>query len=458
MEMLYQHIWRTGALGRYLILDDGRDIELLSPGILNTDAGPDFSAARLIIDGIEWVGNVEVHVKASDWYRHGHQTNPDYDNIILHVVGCNDAQVTRADGSPIPTITIPVSDEARGVYESLVNPTGKIRCAQSAGSISRLVCEDWFESVAIERLTQKAQRALDEFDRLAGDWEQTCFVMLARGLGFGLNSEPFEMLARSIPLRIIHHHSDNPFQIEAILMGQAGLLDPSVRIFDDYYQQLCREYYFLLRKYGLRPMQQRLWKYARTRPQNFPHRRIAMLCKALESGFSLARRMIDCSDDIDRLRALFSWKLTGFWREHFSFDAPASRVPESLSEGSINSLLINVVAPFLYAYSMQTADDLLGERAINLLENLPPEHNTLVRQWQSLGFRAHNALRSQAFIQLCKCWCDAGRCLECRFGNSLIYRIVSEDFAAYGVERSRQRYAQEDLEIFGTAEVDDYYT
>lgn len=458
MEMMYQYIWRSGALGRHFTLEDGRYAELLSPGILNTDAGPDFSAARLIIDGVQWAGNIEIHVKASDWYRHRHQTDPAYDNIILHVVGIPDAQICRSDGTPVPTLVIPASEEVVGIYNSLTAPSGKIRCSARVASVPRLVSEDWFESVALERLAQKAGRILEEYRHLAGDWEQTCFVLLARGMGFGINAEPFEILARNIPLRIIHHHSDNPFQLEALLLGQAGLLDPSIRIFDEYYQQLCREYYFLARKYSLRPMPPQLWKYARTRPQNFPHRRIVLLCKALESGFAIARRILDCADDIDELRKLFDWHLSGFWHTHFSFDTPALKVSDCLGEASVNSLLINVVAPYLYAYSIQSGNPVYGERAINLLESLPAERNTLVRQWESLGFHAHNALRSQAFIQLCKCWCDAGRCLECRFGHNLIGRLVREETGAYGVSRVIGNQAREDEALFGTALIDDYYS
>lgn len=433
MEMMYQYLWRTAAFGKDFVLADGRPLHVSSPGRQNFDAGPDFFGARMTLDGNLWVGNVEIHVKASDWFRHGHQSDPAYDSIILHVVGVNDAPaVCRADGSPVPTLLMTVPEEAARLYAGLAAKDSRIRCAPDVASLPRLVCEDWLETLAVERLQQKAARLLDENRNLAGDWEQTCFVALARGLGFGLNGTPFEMLARGLPLKFIHRHSDNPFQIEALVFGQAGMLDPSSRIFDDYYQQLCREYFFLVRKYGLRPLPPSLWKYARTRPQNFPHRRLAFLCKALEGGFAMMRRILESSDDIDALARLFDWRLTGFWHGHFSFDAPAARAADTLSPASVRSLVINVAVPLVYAYASQRGDEDMAQKAAEILERLPPENNVFVRGWENLGLKAHNAFRSQALLHLHKNYCSEGRCLDCRFGNRLICRVARESVAKYG--------------------------
>lgn len=432
MEMMYQYLWRTAALGKDFLLIDGRPLHVSSPGRQNFDAGPDFSNARITVDGTQWAGNVEIHVKASDWFRHGHQTDKAYDSIVLHVVGLNDAPcVCRADGSEVPTLLFAVPVEAAALYGELAAKDGRIRCASGIGSLPGIVREDWLETLAVERMQQKAARVLEENRNLSGDWEQTCFVVLARALGFGLNGIPFEMLARNLPLKVIHRHSDNPFQIEALVFGQAGMLDPSTRIFDEYYQQLCREYFFLLRKYGLRPMPQSLWKYARTRPQNFPHRRLAFLCKSLEGGFSMMRRILEASESVEGLARLFDWRLTGFWHEHFSFDAPAARTADTLGQASVNSLIINVASPLVYAYASQRGDMAMGQRAFEILEKLPPEGNTLVRGWQSVGLKAHNAMRSQALIHLHKSYCVEGRCLDCRFGNRLICLVAKEAMAEY---------------------------
>ncbi len=432
MEMMYQYLWRTGALGREFTLTDGRSVRVVSPGLHNTDAGPDFSNARIKIDGILWAGNIEIHLKASDWFRHKHHDDPAYDSIILHLVGVADKPVHRKDGSPIPTAIFPIPVEVASLYARLTSPGGDIRCGADVATLPALVKEDWLESLAMERIQEKASAILEENRNLCGDWEQTCFVRFARALGFGLNGVPFEILARSIPLKYIHRHADNPFQIEAIVFGQAGMLDSSCRIFDDRYQALCREYFFLMRKYGLRPMNQSIWKFARTRPNNFPHRRLAFLCKALEGGFSMMRALIDGASDRETIAGLFSWSLSGFWRDHFSFDTQAHRISETLSRASLDSIIINFAAPVLYAYASERGDIQLAEKAIGLLEKTDPEDNRFTRRWETIGIKAGNALRSQALIQLHKCYCDEHRCLDCRFCNRMIAKVAKESMPSYG--------------------------
>lgn len=440
MEKMYQYLWRTAALGRDFHLTDGRMLHLVNPGNQNFDAGPDFSNARIRVDGMQWAGNVEIHLRASDWYHHGHDRNPAYDQVMLHVVGVNDRSVTRKDGSMMPTLVFNVPEEAQRLYVSLTSPVAeKIRCAASISKIPRLTLEDWLESLALERIQEKASRILDENDNLRGDWEQTCFVTLARGLGFGLNGVPFEILARSLPLKFIRRHSDNLFQIEALLFGQAGMLDSSCRIFDDYYQQLCREYYFLARKYSLKPMQTSVWKFARTRPQNFPHRRIAFLCKALEGGFPLMGSLLD-ADTPEQTLSLFGWRLSGFWKDRFSFDTPASRTTDRLSQTSVYSLAINVAAPLMYAYAARHGNESPALHALRLLELLPPEKNTLTRDFETLGLCAANAMRSQALIQLHKRYCDEGRCLDCRFSNRMIAAVARESAGIYTVVSENEEW------------------
>ena len=290
--------------------------------------------------------------------------------------------------------------------------------------LSRLQIIDWIETLAIERLQMKSSRLLSLLSSLAGDWEQVCFVALARALGFGLNGEPFEMLAKSLTLNTLARHSDNLLQIEALLFGQAGMLDASAHIFDEYYQTLCREYYFLARKYGLRPMRRDLWKYARTRPGNFPHRRVALLARYLEEGFSMFARVIDANGDEEKLRAIFSKSLDGYWGSHSSFDTEAASTPDVLSRGSVDSLLINVASPIYYAYGATIGNPDLAEKAQDLLSVLPPERNSLVRMLVDMGLPAANAMQSQALIHLRKEYCDCNKCLFCRFGHLMLRREV----------------------------------
>lgn len=406
--------------GRELHLDDGTEVEVISPGVLNTDAGPDFSNARIRIGGILWIGNVEIHVRASDWNRHGHDKDDSYRSVVLHVVAIDDMEICGRDGRVIPQVTAAFPESFFRLYASLCEDINGVRCSRDLPVVSRLVKEDWLETLAVERMHGKAERIINEKNVLGGDWERACFVTLARSLGFGLNSAPFEILARSVPLGYLRRHADTRIQLEAMLFGQAGMLDTSVHIFDEYYQQLCREYYFLARKYGLRPMGGDLWKYARTRPMNFPHRRIALLAAALHGGFSLLSRLISCVHDIDGLRGLLRWELEGYWLTHSDFDRPMPACPSALGEASTDLLLINLAAPVIYAYAADHGDPDMAEAAIDIWRKLRPESNMYVRQWRQLGFECCDAMRSQALLQLRKQYCDNGNCLGCRIGHWLL--------------------------------------
>lgn len=423
MERLYHYLWKTRLRGNKFRDVDGADIEVLDPGVHNNDSGPDFFNSKLKINGTEWVGNVEIHVKSSDWYRHGHDTDTAYDNVILHVVGISDKRISRKDGSLIPQLELTFPVHFYHTYLSLSESGQRLRCGGRLEKISAIAKTDWLETLSIERLQKKAARVKDILALTQGDWEQTCFILLARGLGFGLNGDPFELLGKSLPLRILHHHCDNPFQLDALLFGQAAMLDATMYMFDEYFQALCREYYFLARKYGLRPMRPGLWKYSRTRPQNFPHRRIAFLSNSALGGFSIFSRLLEAiksSDPESTLPEIFDMKATGFWENHFSFDNEAGNVPNELSRTSKILLVINVAVPLLYAYSAATGDLETGEKIVSVMMDLPPENNSLIREWKTMGLEAKDAFRSQALLHLRKEYCDMNKCLYCRFGHHIL--------------------------------------
>lgn len=425
MEKLFQYLWKSRMFGMNLRGCDGASVEVIDPGRLNTDAGPDFFNSKVRINGQQWAGNIEIHVKASDWHRHGHDADPAYDGIILHVVNISDERIRRRDGTLIPQVEITLPQNFYLTYATLLREATGVKCSPLLPGVSSLAKTDWLESLAVERLQMKARRVRDIHAHTGGDWEQTCFIVFARALGFSLNGDPFEMLARSVPLKYLHHHSDNLFQIESILFGQAGMLDSSLHIFDEYYQMMCREYYFLARKYGLSPMRGDLWKYSRTRPQNFPHRRVALLAKACEGGFSLFSRLLaSAGRQPDDMRGLFAFALSGYWSTHFSFDVQSHTAPDSLSDASVTLLLINVVAPILYACGAMRGDYDLAEKGMSLLEALPPENNSFIRQWHSAGLTADSAWRSQALLHLRREYCDARKCLFCRFGSNVLRRAM----------------------------------
>lgn len=424
MERLYQYLWKHGMLGRRLFLEDGREISIIVPGVLNENSGPDFFASKIKIDNTVWIGNVEIHVRASDWYKHGHDKDFAYDGVMLHVVAINDGIVKRRDGSVIPQVTVTFPVEFYTLYSSLSNKIKEVRCSGYLETLPPIVIEDWLSTLAVERMQQKGKRILEINRECDGNWERTCFVAFARALGFGLNSEPFEMLARSLSLNHLSRHSDNLFQLEALLFGQAGMLDMSNHIFDEYYQGLCREYYFLARKYGLKPLSQGLWKYAKTRPGNFPHRRIAMLAQYLYGGFSLMSAIRETRGEEDKSRELFAMDLDGYWATHLQFGAESGHVPVALSKGSEDLLLINLVAPLLYSYNAYIGDLESAEGAFRLWMDLDAEKNTFIRQWNVAGVACKDAMHSQALLQLRKGYCDMGKCLDCRFGHRLLRNTI----------------------------------
>lgn len=426
MENLFQYIWQHRLWGGPgACLTDGRRLTVLSPGILNKDAGPDFFNAKVIIDNTEWAGNIELHLRASDWHRHRHSESGAYDNCILHVVAVDDAVINRPDGTPLPQLHLPFSKEALASYEILVSRSNDIRCAHYLKHLTHMQRTEWLESLACERLQTKARRFTDMASHLRGDWQQVCFAMFARALGFGLNADPFEQLGRSIPLTVLAHHSDDLMQLQAIVFGQAGLLDSSVNIFDDYYQQLCREYAFLARKYSLHPMPRSVWKFSRTRPANFPHRRMALLALLARGGFSLLQRVIERHQAPHEITALFNVELPSYWATHYSFTTPTARSSTRLSQSSLNLLLINFAAPLLYAYGNHIGDTPVEEAAFDLLNGLPPESNRIIRPWTTAGIEPESALQSQALIQLNNEYCQPHECLRCRWGHRLMRDAVS---------------------------------
>lgn len=412
--------------GSHFTTSDGIDVSVNYPGVHNTDSGPDFSGARVKFDGEEWAGNIEIHVKASDWYRHGHDRDVSYDSVILHVVGVDDRSVDRTDGSPIPQICVYPSPDFYNRYASLVTDMDLPGCLPYMFDIPELNRTDWISSLGMERLHGKADYIRDILNGCNGDWQHTLFVAIARGLGFGLNGVPFELLAKSLPLNFVMRHRDNPLQIEALVFGQAGMLIPDEYPYDDYYTLLCREYEFLRHKYGLTPIDPSLWKYSRTRPQNFPHRRLAILASMLASGMQLSTRLIEADGNYEKIVDLFQFEASEYWRKHPKFGMAESRLPlaVTLSSSSIDILIINVAAPFYYAYGSITGNLELAERAQDLLCNIKPERNSVIGVWSNTLLKPTSAFESQALLHLRRDYCQRSRCLDCRFGHLILRKAL----------------------------------
>lgn len=423
MESLYQDIWFHGYWKLYAtpVTTDGRPLEVVWPGTPNEDAGPDFSNAIVSVGGRRWAGNVEIHLRASDWFRHGHDVDPAYRNVVLHVVAKADMDVPGPDGSPIPTLEIPMPPELQKSFTTLCAKTDALKCADILPDMDSLVRLSWTDRMGLERLQTKAEGILDTLKFFNGDWEQTCFTVLARALGFGLNAQPFDILARNTPLSVLGKHSDDITQLEALIFGRAGMLDDSRDITDDYFRALCREFTFLSHKYSLRPLGQELhWKYARTRPANFPHRRLSLLAAYLLGGFRMFREIIDPDASPQNLERLFDIIPSDYWQRHFAFGSETEYRSPALSRQSLRLLTVNCAAPLRFAYGHYRGDENLCDSAREMLENLPAESNRIVRVWKDAGLPPANAFESQALLHLRREYCLRGRCLDCAWGYRML--------------------------------------
>lgn len=404
-------------------------IEVLDPGTINRNAGPDFFNAKVKIGQTVWVGNVEIHRKSSDWYQHGHHEDVHYNNVVLHVVETADRSVATQDGKILPQIELEIPNHLKANYEELCRTTDYPRCHKVIPNIDRFNVRSWLNALLYERLEQRAQTIIDRLKDLQGDWERTCFVTLARNFGFGINGDAFEEWAKQIPLQSVAHHRDNIFQIEAIFMGQAGLLEwetipakaRNEANDDGYYSRLKQEYDYLRHKFNLHPMNASAWKFLRLRPQNFPHVRLSQIVQLYYNQTAGFSQILE-TRTLDELQQLLNTHATHYWETHYTFGCPSYRNAKVLTPASRNLIVINTIIPLLYAYGVTHGNEQYKERALLLFDSIKAENNYIIRQWNDLGIKTDSAANSQALIQLKKEYCDKKRCLHCRFGYEFMKR------------------------------------
>lgn len=431
MEKLLQYCWKHRILPEgELRTADGESIEIVDTGLLNTDAGPDFFNARLRIGGRLWAGNVEIHIRRNDWYAHGHDRDAAYDNVILHVVDAQsngpadaDSAIRTREGRILPEVKISVPEEIRANYRELLSEDSYPPCYKIIPNVTPLSMHSWMAALQTERLKQKTEAIAERVSMLKGDWEHAYFITLARSYGFGSNSDALEQWARNMPMTSVAHHRDNLFQIESIFFGQAGMLNiAAVRerlqletAADEYFQRMQSEYEYLKHKFQMTDKYAPQWKYMRMRPQNFPTIRIAQLARLYYERRTSLSQLIEC-DTIDKLRKMFHCGVSDYWQTHYTFGHESQPSAKQLSAASISLLMINCAIPMIFAYGRQTGSEALCNRALDLLESLPPENNTITRMWQQVGLESRSAGDTQALIQLKKQYCDRKDCLQCRIG------------------------------------------
>jgi hypothetical protein len=397
-------------------------IQVLAIGRQNHDAGPDFSQSRLLIGGIEWAGNVEMHIKASDWHQHQHTHNRAYDSVILHVVWHEDAPIARPDGSVLPTLALkPLTDSTLlSKFQNLIESPQTILCQSQFEDVPDIHKLTMLDRTVMQRLERKAEVVHELLARNNNDWEETAYQLLANNFGFKINSEPMLRLAQNLPLKILQKHRDNQTQIEAALFGQSGLLE-QIENNDEYTDTLRREYAFLDSKYGLKTNQLAAheWKYMRLRPANFPTIRLAQLASVVRQQPSLFSLFINVENTESLIKSL-KIKQSEYWQGHYQLGKTAAgRVP-TLGQSSIENIIINTVVPLLVAYSQHRDNRDMLDKALSLLENLPAEYNNITGQWQALGLNVKTAFDSQATIELYNNFCTHKRCLNCSIGTAIV--------------------------------------
>lgn len=380
---------------------DGKRLQVINPGIHNNGAGPDFFNATVIIDGQTWAGNVEIHVNASDWHRHGHTDDPAYQTVILHVVDNDDMAIYRHNGERIPQFVMKCNPALNASFHSLADfSVETVPCVQAIREMPRIYLTDWLTALGYERLYAKADRISRLVDDNAGDWTEATFITFARALGFGTNSEPFERLARATPLRILRRHADDRLIVESILMGQAGLLNPE-RCDERNVERMAREYAFFATKFGIKAPADMGWKFSRMRPQSSPVRRISYLASLICNRPDFITRILSVEKPSE---------VAGIIGNTGAGDA-------SISQASIDILTINVVIPAAYAYATYKGDYSRAHDIAEMLHAVKPESNRITAMFSAAGVDIASAFISQAVIQLRREYCEKRKCLYCRIGH-----------------------------------------
>lgn len=417
-EAFIQFIWKMQLFtASSLTTTEGEQITIINRGEQNVHSGPDFTQARIRIGDTLWAGNVEIHIKSSGWIQHKHYKDRSYDNVILHVVYEHDMP-----HSEIPTLALKdrIDPNLLRSYAYLMETASWIPCEKRINTVPPIVIYQHLNRLLIERLEEKALKFEQRLRLNGNDWEETTYQLIARGFGTNVNADPFERVARSLPYKIILKHHDQPMQIEALLFGQAGLLEGNFKAL--YPHRLKAEYIFLRKKYDLEPIRALEWKFLRMRPANFPTIRMSQLAAFLANREKIFSQLIGIRS-LKEVMHLFDVEASAYWQEHYHFRKATKKAAAAIGADFIHLQVINTFAPLLYLYGRLYGNDHLITHAVDLLEQTPPEQNTILRRWKDLGVFAKQAGHSQALLQLKQHHCVHKRCLECPIG----YRILHTD-------------------------------
>ena len=417
-EDFIYYLWENRLLTKDLKTTDDEDISIISVGHRNNNSGADYLNARIKIDGTLWAGQVEIHVMASDWFKHKHQFDDNYNNVILHVVYKKDT-----DNIKIPTLEIEnkFNKSLFFNYKNFLQSKKWIPCSDYIGKIQGFTLISWLDRMLIEHLENECKEMNSKLRSCNYNWEQTLYQRLMRYFGLKVNNDSFEYLSKILPLNLLLRHRDNNIYIESMMFGCAGFLENDFE--EEYPALLKREFKMLRSKFGLRVMSVSNWNFLRLRPPNFPTIRIAQLAKIITNNGSMFSKIRD-SNNIEEIKKLFEVELDSYWDNHFQFNK-TSKIERRkiLGRTAINLVIINAIAPLLFHYGQVHSLDSYKEKAMYYLEHIEPEDNLITRNFRNSGIVLQNASQTQAIMYMYKYYCKKRRCLECR-----IYYILSKSW------------------------------
>lgn len=423
-DFLY-YVWKLQYFSKKsLTTCQGETLIISHPGTRNEHAGPDFLNGRITINDVTWYGHIEIHINASDWYAHQHHADNAYDNVILHVVWNHNKDIQQQDGAIMPTLVLKdrVPPQLHQQHQALVDNQTTLPCAKHLPQVPKLIKASMLDKALFQRLTHKNNLVYRLWEENKGDWETTAYQLLAYTFGFKVNSNTFLDLALNLPLKTLTQHTDNLLQLEALLMGQAGLLPRDDKEHDTYLMALKKEYHYLVRKYELKvdSVQAHQWKFFRLRPANFPTIRIAQFAQLLRQNSSIFDLLINTPTKA--LHTKLAVIQSTYWQKHYRFSKESKAKIPRLGKSSIRHILINTAIPLLIAYGKAKDKQDYIDRAIAILQHLPAEHNVITRHWDKAGIKAKSAFDSQALIELFNNFCTHKLCLSCYIGASIMKR------------------------------------
>lgn len=422
-ERLLQFIWQMQYFNKAdLRTTDNEFLHIIHPGRFNTDQGPDFREACITIDKTTWVGNIELHVKASGWKLHRHHEDNNYNNIILHVVWENDFPVEDRWGNAMPTLVLAdrVSKIVLQRYEELMLAQTAIPCSGSISLVPELVWSSWKARMVSERLMGKVQIVEEHLKETNGHWEEVFWWMLARNFGITVNSDAFEAVARTLPVNLLAKHKNQIHQLESFLMGQAGLLAANFK--EDYPRMLQKEYRFYRKKYNLKAIHEPV-HFLRMRPGNFPTVRLAQLAMLIHQSSHLFCK-IKSASGLQHIKNMLMLTANDYWHYHYRFDEASPYKEKMLGRAMADNIIINTVIPVVFGYGHIKQEQLYKNKALQWLEETAAEQNRITRQWTVLGLLNHSAYDSQAYTGLFKTYCSYKNCLSCAVGTAILKRSV----------------------------------